>query len=187
MSLIGIWTNLIYKVATGNWKVKLVVAPIVGASYLGLIVVFFLMSRGVDRWLSLPEASSYLVFCLVIGVLLIGFGFFLYFLSVAEFLQVGGTPVPFSPPPKLVATGPYRFVRNPMLTGIFIQLFGIAVALGSLSLAFIFTPLFIVLNVWELKRIEEPELERRLGEAYVRYKKDVPMFFPSLAKKREKA
>ena len=53
-----------------------------------------------------------------------------------------------------------------------------ATILGSLSLIFIFTPLFITINVWELKMIEEPELERRLGEAYVKYKKEVPMFFP---------
>jgi protein-S-isoprenylcysteine O-methyltransferase Ste14 len=182
MSLIGGWTNLIYKVATGSWKVRLVIAPIVGVSYVGLIVVFVLLPRAVDRWLSLPKAFSYPV-SLVTGFFLIAFGFSLFCLSVAYFLRVRGTPVPFYPPPKLVATGPYRFARNPMLTGIFMQLFGIGIALGSLSLIFIFTPLFIIINVWELKRVEEPELERRLGEAYVKYKKDVPMFFPSLTRK----
>jgi protein-S-isoprenylcysteine O-methyltransferase Ste14 len=65
-----------------------------------------------------------------------------------------------------------------MLAGIFIQLFGLGVALGSLALTFIFTPLFIVMNVWELKKVEEPELARRLGEAYGEYRKRVPMFFP---------
>ena len=65
-----------------------------------------------------------------------------------------------------------------MLTGIFMQLFGIGIAVGSLSLLFIFTPVFIVMNVWELKKVEEPELAKRLGDAYVEYKKQVPMFFP---------
>ena len=60
---------------------------------------------------------------------------------------------------------------------LFGQFFGIGIALGSLSLVFIFTPLFIAMNVWELKKVEEPELERRLGEAYVKYKKEVSMFF----------
>ena len=98
--------------------------------------------------------------------------------SMIYFLKVKGTPVPLSPPPVLVTTGPYKFSRNPMLTGIFIQLFGFAVILHSISLFFIFTPLFIIINVWELKYIEEPELEKRLGEDYSAYKKNVPMFFP---------
>lgn len=177
MSLVGGWTNLIYKVATGNWKVRLAVAPIVGASYIALIITFVVLSWAVDRWLSLPKALSYPA-SQIIGCCLIALGFFLMVLSVAHFLRVRGTPVPFSPPPKLVATGPYRFVRNPMLTGIFMQLFGIGIALGSLSLICIFTPLFIIINGWELKKVEEPELVRRLGDAYVEYKKQVPMFFP---------
>ncbi len=65
-----------------------------------------------------------------------------------------------------------------MLTGIFGQMFGLALLLDSLFLFFVFTSLFIAINVWELKRVEEPELEKRLGQEYVDYKKKVPMFFP---------
>ncbi len=182
MSLIAGWTNLIYKVATGSWKVRLVIAPIVGASYLGLIVAFVLLSFAVDRWLALPKVFSHPV-SVIIGLALIFSGFLLTCLSIAYFLRVRGTPVPFSPPPCLVVAGPYKFSRNPMLTGIFMQLFGIGAASGSPALLFIFTPLFIIANVWELKRVEEPELERRLGAAYVRYKRDVPMFIPSVTRK----
>ena len=89
-------------------------------------------------------------------------------------LRSAGTPVPLNPPKELVDTGPYAVIRNPMLTGVFLVLFGIGVLLGSFCLMFVFTPLFIVLNVWELKCIEEPELEKRLGQAYVEYKKRVP-------------
>ncbi|MBU1566147.1 MAG: hypothetical protein KJ630_11025 [Proteobacteria bacterium] len=143
------WTNLIYKVATGSWKARIVIAPIVGASYIGFIVVFVLLSLTVDQWLNLPKAFSHPV-SLIGGFTLILCGFLLTCLSIAHFLRVRGTPVPFSPPPILVVAGPYRFTRNPMLTGIFIQLFGIATVYGSLSLLFIFTPLFIIINVWDL-------------------------------------
>lgn len=160
------------------------IAPIVGTSYVGLIVVLILLSSAIDRWLSLPKAFSYPL-SLAIGYILIAFGISVTCLSIAHFLRVRGTPVPFSPPPSLVVSGPYRYSRNPMLSGIFMQLFGIGIVLDSLSLIFIFTPLFIIINVWELKRVEEPELERRLGEAYVKYKKDVPMFFPSFAGKEK--
>jgi len=43
-----------------------------------------------------------------------------------------------------------------------------------------FTPLFILLNFLELKAIEEPELEKRLGKNYSKYKKRVSMFIPKL-------
>jgi protein-S-isoprenylcysteine O-methyltransferase Ste14 len=69
-----------------------------------------------------------------------------------------------------------------MLTGVFALLFGFGVLLGSASLLVIFTPLFIFLNVWELKAIEEPELLKRLGQDYIEYRKRTPMFFPGFGK-----
>ena len=67
-----------------------------------------------------------------------------------------------------------------MLTGVFFLLFGCGVALGSVSLLFVFTPLFIYINFWELKAIEEPELEMRLGEDYIKYRNTTPLFLPNL-------
>ena len=61
-------------------------------------------------------------------------------------------------------------------------LFGCGVLFGSVSLLCVFTPLFICMNVWELKSIEEPELEKRLGEDYSEYRKRTPMFFPDFLK-----
>ena len=92
-------------------------------------------------------------------------------------------PVPFNPPPKVVKTGPYQYVRNPMLTGVFLILFGIGVGVNSFSLLFFFTPLYILINVWELKKIEEPELMRRLGDEYIDYRSQTPMFIPRWGKK----
>jgi len=93
---------------------------------------------------------------------------------------VKGTPVPFNPPPTLVTTGPYKFVRNPMLTGVFLLLFGLGFAIKSTSLVVLFTPLFALAYMWELKEIEEPELVKRLGEEYVAYQQQTPMFIPSM-------
>ena len=65
-----------------------------------------------------------------------------------------------------------------MLTGVFALLFGIGVLFESFSLLFIFTPLFIIINVWELKAIEEPELLKRIGREYDDYRNKTPMFLP---------
>ena len=180
--MLGRWINLIYKVATGSWKTRLVLTPIVGASYLSFVALFVILSFVTDRHLHFPKAAYY-PWSLIAGICLIAIGLFMMLLSIIYFIKVKGTPVPFNPPPKLVTTGPYRFARNPMLTGIFIQLFGIGILSGSLSLIFIFTPLFIIIHVWELKMVEEPELVKRLEQKYVEYKKQVPMFFPFHVKK----
>jgi protein-S-isoprenylcysteine O-methyltransferase Ste14 len=181
MSLVNNWISLVFRVATGNWKTKLLFAPIVGLFFLGFIASFVFLSFITDQSLHFPKAV-YLPWSPVVGVALIVFGFFLTLISMVYFVKVKGTPVPLSPPPTLVITGPYKFVRNPMLTGIFMQLFGIGITFGSISLILFFTPCFIIINVWELKKVEEPELAKRLGEEYVEYKKRVPMFFPFLKK-----
>ena len=69
-----------------------------------------------------------------------------------------------------------------MLTGVFFLLIGIGALFGSVFLLIVFTPLFILINVWELKSIEEPELEKRLGQDYIEYRKRTPMFFPGFGR-----
>jgi hypothetical protein len=69
-----------------------------------------------------------------------------------------------------------------MLTGVFLFLFGVGFGVNSLSLVFFFTPLFVLFNVWELRQIEEPELIRRLGDEYVEYRKQTPMFIPRIGR-----
>ena len=98
--------------------------------------------------------------------------------SAFHFLKVKGMPGPFNHPPRVVKTGPYRYARNPMLTGVFLFVFGTGFCINSVSLVFFFTPLYIVINVWELKEIEKPELMKRLGDEYIEYRRQTPMFIP---------
>jgi len=66
-----------------------------------------------------------------------------------------------------------------MLTGVFLFLFGVGFCINSVSLVIFFTPLFVlVINVLELKKIEEPELMKRLGDEYIEYRRQTPMFIP---------
>jgi protein-S-isoprenylcysteine O-methyltransferase Ste14 len=65
-----------------------------------------------------------------------------------------------------------------MLAGVFLMLFGIGFAVNSISLVVFFTPLYVLLNLWELKNIEEPELVKRLGNEYIEYREKTPMFIP---------
>lgn len=173
------WISLLYRAATGTKKTRTLLTPI-GVVIFGVFTgMFVTLAVLVDRWLSfLWPLSNGLSWLIAAPLMTIGVGVTAW--SASHFLKVKGTPVPFNPPPTLVMTGPYQFVRNPMLTGVFLLLFGIGFAINSLSLVVLFTPLFVLANVWELKEIEEPELLKRLGEDYVAYQQRTPMFIPRM-------
>jgi len=180
MSLKTGWIEIIYNVATGSRKIRSFFTP-VGALFYGLLIFsFVLMALQVDRLLGLAPIFPP-PYRILLSLPVFSLALFLVGWSVLNFIRAKGTPVPVNPPPQLVTTGPYAYVRNPMLTGVFALIFGFGVLFGSASLLFAFTPLFIAINVWELKAIEEPELTKRLGEDYVQYRKKTLMFFPSHA------
>jgi len=180
--LIGIF----YRAATGSRKTRNLLTPAGGVFFFGLIALVIFAALQVDKFLDFPELLPASL-NIIVSVPILAIGLFLVMWSVLNFVRVKGTPVPFNPPPKLVTTGPYAHVRNPMLTGVFVLLSGLGVLLRSISLVSIFTPLFTLFNVWELKAVEERELERRLGEDYVEYKKMVPMFIPRLKVRTRKS
>ena len=179
------WIDLFYRAATGTKKSRTLLTPI-GVSIFGTFTALVVMAAIlVDSLLNLPrvlpEAARFPV-----SVPMIAAGFTVTTWSVIHFLKVKGTPVPFNPPPKLVTTGPYRYARNPMLTGVFLLLFGIGFIFNSASLVFFFTPLYVLINVLELKNIEEPELIKRLGEEYTEYRRHTPMFIPRFRSRSKK-
>lgn len=172
--------NLMYRAATGTKNTRNLLTPI-GVLIFGIFTALFVFLAVLFdgmlalRW-PIPITVSRLVSVplMLIGLAVTGW-------SVFHFLKVKGTPVPFNPPPTLVESGPYRYARNPMLTGVFLLLFGIGFAIKSPSLVLIFTPLYVLVNFWELKKIEEPELIKRLGENYLAYRKRTPMFIPGIS------
>ncbi|WP_255013418.1 isoprenylcysteine carboxylmethyltransferase family protein [Roseovarius sp. M141] len=90
-----------------------------------------------------------------------------------------GTPAPWDPPRKFVVTGPYRYMRNPMLLSVILMILAEALALGSLLLLG-WAVAFFLLNTVYFAVKEEPDLERRFGEDYLRYKANVPRWVPLL-------
>ena len=178
MSLKTRWIDFLYTVASGSKKFRNILTPI-GAILFGLFTTLFVVAALlVDNFFNLPQlVPGRLNIYLSLPVILCGL--FLMGWSALQFLKAKGTPVPFNPPPGLVTSGPFDFVRNPMITGVFILLFGLGILLRSVSLVFLFIPLFIWFNFWELRAIEEPELLKRLGDEYAEYRKRTPMFIPA--------
>jgi protein-S-isoprenylcysteine O-methyltransferase Ste14 len=148
--------------------------------FASILLLLVFGSLYMDRALSLPELLPGVLGSAIGGVLLVA-GVVLWAWCVVWFMRARGTPVPFNPPRELVAVGPYAWSRNPMLTGVFACLFGLGFFLNSVSMVVVWTPVFVLLNVFELKMVEEPELERRFGTSYREYKRRVPMFVPRVA------
>ena len=171
------WIDLLYLAATGTRKTRALLTPI-GVAIFGLFTALFVLAGLLlDKLLGLPDLAREGV-RIWVSVPLMAIGVLVTAWSAIHFLNVKGTPVPFNPPPKVVSSGPYRYSRNPMVMGVFILLFGLGFAFNSISIVFLFTPLYVLVNVWELRNIEEPELVRRLGDEYVEYRRKTPMFFP---------
>ncbi|MBW1852267.1 MAG: isoprenylcysteine carboxylmethyltransferase family protein [Deltaproteobacteria bacterium] len=107
-------------------------------------------------------------------------GGYLAIRTVTLFIKSGdGTPAPWEPPAKLVIAGPYRYVRNPMISGAILILLGEAVLFNSWPL-FLWTIVFLVGKMLYLPLIEEKELKLRFGEPYLEYMTHVPRWVPQL-------
>jgi protein-S-isoprenylcysteine O-methyltransferase Ste14 len=178
------WIKLLHSAATGTKKTRMLLTPVGLLVFFAFSALFVLAAILIDELLGLPGPLPE-VARIPLGVSTVAVGIIITGWSAFHFLKVRGTPVPFNPPPKLVSTGPYRYARNPMLTGVFLFLFGIGLGLNSISLVLIFTPLYVLMNYWELKNIEEPELVKRLGDQYIDYRRRTPMFIPRRKPKGE--
>jgi protein-S-isoprenylcysteine O-methyltransferase Ste14 len=88
-----------------------------------------------------------------------------------------GTPMPIDPPKKVIVTGLYRYVRNPMYVGVLTVIlghflwFGYWIILGYAGIFFLVVHSFVTLY-------EEPDLRKRFGAGYEEYLREVPRWIP---------
>jgi protein-S-isoprenylcysteine O-methyltransferase Ste14 len=75
----------------------------------------------------------YWVFAQAAGVVLIGAGLVPVVRSFIEFTRADGTPIPVASPPRLVVSGFYRYVRNPIYVGFLAIMMGQVLLFGSLG------------------------------------------------------
>src|SRR5579863_7366961 len=116
----------------------------------------------------------------IAGLLIITVGFGLWLSTVLLFKNTGGgTLAPWAPTQNLVIAGPYRYCRNPMISGVIFILSGEAMVFHSTNML-IWAGLFFIINMIYIVFIEEPSLLKRFGETYARYRKNVPMWIPKL-------
>ena len=115
-----------------------------------------------------------------LGLLLIAGGLYLLVECFGRFaLQGHGTPAPIAPPDRLIVSGPYRRVRNPMYVAV------VALILGQAALFPDFRLLAYAAAVWLGFHLfvliyEEPALRRAFPEDYAAFTAAVPRWRPRL-------
>ncbi|MDH3292622.1 MAG: isoprenylcysteine carboxylmethyltransferase family protein [Gemmatimonadota bacterium] len=88
-----------------------------------------------------------------------------------------GTPAPFDAPREFVATGPYRWVRNPMYVGGLALLAGAALWLRSPAMLLLAAAAGVLVHLFVLF-YEEPTLRRLFGTTYEAYTRRVHRWLP---------
>ncbi len=113
-----------------------------------------------------------------LGLALLLTGLTLIVTTVGLFARVGhGTLAPWDPTAQLVVAGPYRYVRNPMITGVFAVLLAESLLTSSPWL-FLWFCGFLVVNLLYIRVSEEPGLRARFGPDYETYVEHVPAWIP---------
>jgi protein-S-isoprenylcysteine O-methyltransferase Ste14 len=119
----------------------------------------------------------YWVIAQAAGVLLICAGMVPIVHSFIEFIRADGTPVPVASPPRLVVSGFYRYVRNPIYVGFLAVLVGQALLFGSLALLE-YAVMAWFIGAGAVRFYEEPTLARKFGAEYVDYRRAVRAWIP---------
>jgi len=151
-------------------------------------LIFFLVAPGsvaglvpwwITKWqlrslLSNPYSFRWL------GVVLIVAGLIPLVSSFARFAWQGlGTPAPLLPPARLVVSGFYRRVRNPMYVALVAILFGEALLFADGRLLVWAAAFWLMCHVFVLL-YEEPMLAKTFGGDYETYRANVPRWIPRL-------
>jgi protein-S-isoprenylcysteine O-methyltransferase Ste14 len=161
------------------WRHARAIALLPGTVTIVLPAAILLVGDGPEIGWGIGGAGAVLV--AIAGGALIAAGLGLWAWTVWLFARRGeGTLAPWDATRRLVVVGPYRHVRNPMITAVVAVLAGEAAVLGSLGIL-IWAGAFLVLNHLFFVLVEEPGLERRFGDEYREYKRAVPRWIPQPA------
>jgi protein-S-isoprenylcysteine O-methyltransferase Ste14 len=147
--------------------------------------LFFVVAPGVvvgvlPWWITRWELRPTPMPVRVLGGLLIAVALPVLVGAFLRFARDGlGTPAPVAPTERLVVTGAYRHVRNPMYLAVVSAIVGQALLLGQ-PVLLTYAALIAFLVVSFVRLYEEPVLRRQFGEQYEAYRRAVPGWVPRL-------
>jgi protein-S-isoprenylcysteine O-methyltransferase Ste14 len=133
----------------------------------------------ISRWRMQPPLLG-LAASRVAGFLLVTAGVAVLLDSFVRFaLQGRGTPAPVLPTRRLVVSGLYRHVRNPMYVAVVAVIVGQGLILGDVQVLGYGALLWLVFHLFVVG-YEEPTLRRSFGAEYEKFCGNVPRWIPRL-------
>jgi protein-S-isoprenylcysteine O-methyltransferase Ste14 len=143
-----------------------------------------LFARALVAFLALPGVVAFLVPLLLKpdtpafsqwwGIIPLVLGTVLLLACVREFYVAGGgTLAPWAPPTTLVATGLYKWSRNPMYVAVLLILSGWAIGFQAWTVALYAVAVAVVFHLRVILH-EEPWLARTFGDVWTHYRTQVP-------------
>ncbi|MCK4247903.1 MAG: isoprenylcysteine carboxylmethyltransferase family protein [Methanomicrobia archaeon] len=157
------------------------------AHYIGVVSEYLLvifLAVWLNNVLKLPSLFNFPF--RMFGFILTVFGLFLIVWSCWLQFKIGQGSTGFSEPTqKLVTSGPYGIVRNPMMYGQFLFFAGLGFLLDLVTM-FLLLPIVILAMHGFIVFIEEPNLKRRFSQEWTDYTEKVHRWFPRLSKKDNK-
>jgi protein-S-isoprenylcysteine O-methyltransferase Ste14 len=116
----------------------------------------------------------------ILGVLIIAAGLPVLLDSFVRFAIQGlGTPAPVAPPQRLVVTGLYRYVRNPMYVAVLLLILGQGLLFGSVQVLEFGLVVWLGFSAFVVL-YEEPTLRGKFGKDYDEFCARVPRWIPRL-------
>ena len=158
-----------YRLASGSgraWDFTLLIFGMVGALVLQPVLLPFL---------SLRTAAGWGLAIQILGVMIILAALLLHIWSRVHLQQFYAERVELQPDHKVIDTGPYRYMRHPVIT----SFFGIALGLLLINPALTTFGAFLY-AIWDFTRAarQEEDLLNRTLRGYAEYAARTPRFLP---------
>jgi protein-S-isoprenylcysteine O-methyltransferase Ste14 len=182
--VVGLFAGLLPGLLLARWTARdehLVGRAVLQVVAFSGLLLFVLPAIAIDgsgsAWLN-PAARPAWQLSLIVQLL--SFPALLGLTAVQEFVSRGaGTPVPFDPPQRLVTTGLYAYIRNPMQVSAVLLLFLLGLILRNpwVAAAGVMAHLYSTgLAGWD----EDEDLRQRFGEQWIAYRRGVRAWVPRL-------
>jgi len=113
---------------------------------------------------------------LPIGLGIIALSIILSLLGVREFKKVRTSIRPDRPTTTIIASGPFRYTRNPLYLSLSLFHIGIGIAVDSVWILAMLAPTLIIMRYGVISR-EEHYLENKFGDEYLKYRDSVRRWF----------